>query len=138
MVVHVLPTDGFDAPGEAPLAAGMIMTATPGDVAQREQTFMGWGAAGTLFCFGQDQEVADEEWPGWQAGDTAIYKLNALARSLTVHLMRTGQSYYTDQHFPSFVAAPAAGGWRICICTHAKNTSVSVSVPNRVERSLVE
>ena len=35
-------------------------------------------------------------------------------------------------------AAPAAGGWRICICTHAKNTSVSVSVPNRVERSLVE
>jgi len=70
-------------------------------------------------------------WPGWQAGDEGIFKLDATAGSLKVRLRRTGRSYI-------IIGLPSpADSWRACVLSIEAGTSVSLSTVSDEERALV-
>jgi len=115
----------------ANLMMGVIAKAAPSSPnAHADPTFAGWYAAGQLFAHGSNQ--GSSGWPGWQNGDEAIFALNASARTLTVHLKRTRQSY-TYSNLP----AGKEGQWRVCADFNA-NTNVVLSHPTDEEVALVK
>ena len=113
------------------LMMGVIANATPSTPnAHGDATFAGWYQAGHFYQASHNQGTTD--WPGWQNGDEAIFALNASARTLTVHLKRTRQSY-TYSNLP----AGKEGQWRVCADFNA-NTNVVLSHPTDEEVALVK
>ena len=113
------------------LMMGVIANATPSTHnAHGDATFAGWYQAGHFYQASHNQGTTD--WPGWQNGDEAIFALNASARTLTVHLKRTRQSY-TYSNLP----AGKEGQWRVCVNANA-NTNVVLSQPTDEEVALVK
>jgi len=112
------------------LMMGVIVNATPSSQnAHADATFAGWNQAGYFY---QARGNHAPGWPGWQQGDEAIFALNASARTLTVHLKRTRQSY-TYSNLP----AGNEGQWRVCADFNA-NTNVVLSAPTDEEIALVK
>jgi len=110
---------------------GVIANATPpGVYAHSEATFAGWYASGQLYAHGSNQ--GSSGWPGWQQGDEAIFALNASARTLTLHLKRTRQSYSYSN-----IPAGKEGQWRVALDMCGAATVV-LSQPTDEEVALVK
>mmetsp|Transcript_46136 Transcript_46136/g.78513 ORF Transcript_46136/g.78513 Transcript_46136/m.78513 type:complete len:362 (-) Transcript_46136:201-1286(-) len=110
---------------------GIIANPSPGDITYTDATFCGWSEADIVYIRGDCNAAAADGWPGWQAGDEGIFKLDATAGSLKVHLRRKGRSY-------SMIGLPSpAESWRTCVLPYQAGSSLSVSTVSDEERALV-
>jgi len=113
---------------------GIIANPSPAYYAYEDATYCGWYDE-NIFSRGGEMCSANSDqadgWPGWQAGDEGIFKLDATAGSLKVRLRRTGRSYI-------IIGLPSpADSWRACVLSIEAGTSVSLSTVSDEERALV-
>mmetsp|Transcript_61916 Transcript_61916/g.121607 ORF Transcript_61916/g.121607 Transcript_61916/m.121607 type:complete len:364 (+) Transcript_61916:247-1338(+) len=110
---------------------GIIANPSPGDITYTDATFCGWSEADIVYIRGDCNAAAADGWPGWQAGDEGIFKLDATAGSLKVRLRRTGRIYI-------IIGLPSpAESWRTCVLPYQAGSSLSVSTVSDEERALV-
>jgi hypothetical protein len=105
------------------LMLGIIANPSPGagSNAYQDPSFHGWYNKNLTYKAGRTTQTTDG-WPGWARGDEAIFKLDAEAGLLVVHLKRTGQRYTMTGLLPHH-----AGSWRICVVPYSRGTSVTLT-----------
>ena len=96
---------------------GVIGNAQPADVSYNDPTCFGWGAASQVWIAGQNND-SHGGWVDWQAGDVAVFKLEA--QRLSMRAQRLGDQTFT-------MDTNGAQNLRIHVCLHSSPTRVQLS-----------
>mmetsp|Transcript_9867 Transcript_9867/g.23977 ORF Transcript_9867/g.23977 Transcript_9867/m.23977 type:complete len:349 (-) Transcript_9867:256-1302(-) len=114
------------------LMVGVVANASPQASAYQDPTFAGWYVGGHFYHASNTVSDPAQGWPGWQAGDEAIFRLNDSAHTLSVYLKRAARCFV----FTSLQAA--AGQWRVCICTYGSQQTIVFSPATDEEKLLLQ